>query len=78
MSVLCNEPTGRATGVGAREHEAILEACAAREPDRAATLLATHLMRSALVLFAQLAPGADPVALRTAVDMVTSWAGEGA
>jgi DNA-binding GntR family transcriptional regulator len=76
MSVLCNEPTGRATGIGAREHEAILAACEAREPDRAAGLLAAHLLRSALVLFEQLAPGAEPVALRRAVDMVTSWAGE--
>jgi DNA-binding GntR family transcriptional regulator len=76
MSVLSNEPAGRAGGVGAQEHEAILAACEAREPHEAALLLARHLTRSALALLAQLAPDADPVAVRTALHMVMSWAGQ--
>jgi hypothetical protein len=76
MSVLGNEPAGRAGGVGAQEHEAILAACKAREPHQAALLLARHLTRSALALLAQLAPDADPVAVRTALQMVMSWAGQ--
>jgi DNA-binding GntR family transcriptional regulator len=77
MSVLGNEPAGRAGGVGAQEHEAILAACEAREPHEAALLLARHLTRSALALLAQLAPDVDPVAVRTALQMVMSWAGQG-
>jgi DNA-binding GntR family transcriptional regulator len=77
MSVLSNEPAGRAGGVGAQEHEAILAACEAREPHQAALLLARHLTRSALALLAQLAPDADPVAVRTALQMVMSWTGPG-
>jgi DNA-binding GntR family transcriptional regulator len=76
MSVLGNEPVHRG-GVGAHEHTAILEACQARDPRRAALLLARHLARSALALLAQMAPDFDPIEVRTAVQMVMSWSASG-
>jgi DNA-binding GntR family transcriptional regulator len=75
MSVLGTEPSGRG-GMGAQEHEAILVACTDREPREAGVLLARHLTRSALSLMAQLAPDFDPIATRSALQMVMSWAGQ--
>jgi DNA-binding GntR family transcriptional regulator len=68
MSVLGDEPAGRA--VGDEEHEAILAACRARDPDEAAQRLARHLARSALTLLAHLAPDADPAGVRSALQLV--------
>jgi DNA-binding GntR family transcriptional regulator len=73
MSVLGDDPAGRSAGD--REHEAILDACTARDAREAALLLARHLARSALTLMAHLAPDADPVSVRSALQMVMDGAG---
>ena len=70
LSVLADEPAGRATGD--EEHEAILDACRAGDADGAAVLLARHLARSALTLLAHLAPDADPAGVRGALQLVMS------
>jgi DNA-binding GntR family transcriptional regulator len=70
MSVLGDEPAGRAAGD--EEHEAILDACRAGDADEAAVLLARHLARSALTLLAHLAPDADPAGVRSALQLVMS------
>jgi DNA-binding GntR family transcriptional regulator len=70
MSVRGDEPAGRAAGDA--EHEAILGACRAGDADAAAVLLARHLTRSALTLLAHLAPDADPVGVRSALQLVMS------
>jgi DNA-binding GntR family transcriptional regulator len=72
MSVLGQHPAGWV--VGEAEHEALLEACMKRDPRAAAGLLARHLTRSALTVVAHLAPDADPVGVRLALQMVLSWA----
>jgi DNA-binding GntR family transcriptional regulator len=72
MSVLGDEPAGRAAGDA--EHEAILEACRARDADAGAVLLARHLARSALTLLAHLAPDADPAGVRGALQLVMTRA----
>ncbi|WP_051792731.1 GntR family transcriptional regulator [Amycolatopsis jejuensis] len=56
--------------IGNEEHEAIVRACEAREPEQAAGLLARHLARSALTMLAKVAPEEDPVAVREALRMV--------
>lgn len=71
MSVLGQHPAGWL--IAESEHEALLDACVAREPRAAAGLLARHLTRSALTVVAHLAPDADPVAVRTALQMVIDW-----
>jgi DNA-binding GntR family transcriptional regulator len=55
--------------IGNDEHEAIVAACEARDPQEAASLLARHLARSALTVLAKIAPEEDPVAVRTALDI---------
>jgi DNA-binding GntR family transcriptional regulator len=73
MSVLGDDPAGRSAGD--KEHEAILEACTARDAGEAALLLARHLTRSALTLMAHLAPDTDPQSVRSALQMVMDGAG---
>jgi DNA-binding GntR family transcriptional regulator len=73
MSVRANGAAGRR--LGDQEHEAILRACELRHPSDAALLLARHLARSALTVLANLAPDFEPVTVRGALQMVSSWAG---
>jgi DNA-binding GntR family transcriptional regulator len=49
------------------EHAAIVGAYEARDTERAAALLASHLARSALNVLDQIAPELDPVAIRAAL-----------
>lgn len=56
--------------LGNDEHEAIVAACEARDPQQAASLLARHLTRSALTVLVKIAPEKDPVAVRAALDLV--------
>ncbi|HLH62794.1 MAG TPA: GntR family transcriptional regulator [Ktedonobacteraceae bacterium] len=51
------------------EHEAILQACIARDAETAAYRLTQHLARTALTLLAQLTPEYEPVAVRTALQI---------
>ena len=75
MSIAATDAAGgRATG--AAEHAAIVDACEAGDPRRAALLLAQHLARSALVVVAHFAPDTDPLGVRRALQMVMSWAGD--
>jgi DNA-binding GntR family transcriptional regulator len=60
----------RAWEVGNDEHEAIVEACEARDAELAAGLLARHLARSALTVLAKVAPEEEPVAVRAALQLV--------
>lgn len=53
-----------------KEHEAIFEACSQRQAAEAGSLLARHLARTALTLMAQMAPERDPIAVRTALQLV--------
>jgi DNA-binding GntR family transcriptional regulator len=71
MSVRVDDNDGRR--VGDEEHGAILAGCQAGDGAAAALLLARHLTRSALTLIAHLEPGYEPVAVRGALQMVTSW-----
>ncbi len=64
----------RAWEVGDNEHEAIVEACRAREQLEATTLLARHFGRTALSLLARLSPERDPVEVRTAMLLITGAA----
>jgi DNA-binding GntR family transcriptional regulator len=75
MSVRADTAGGRQTG--AEEHAAIVAAAERGEGPQAALLLARHLTRSALAVLAQLAPDADPAAVRGALQMVMAWAGDG-
>jgi DNA-binding GntR family transcriptional regulator len=68
MSVLSERPFG--WRLGESEHEAILCACEARDPQLAAVLLARHLARSARAVLANLAADRDPVSLNAALLMV--------
>jgi len=61
----------RAFSVGQREHRAIFEACEAGDPVLAAERLARHYGTLALNLIAAWAPEHDPIAVRTALRMVT-------
>ncbi len=76
MSVAADAAGGRATG--AAEHAAIVAACEEGDPRAAALLLAQHLARSALVVVAHFAPDTEPLAVRRALQMVMSWAGDAA
>lgn len=58
----------------AQEHEAIVRACAAGDPDLAARELATHLARTPLSIIALAHPEHDPVCVRTALRSVTGEA----
>jgi DNA-binding GntR family transcriptional regulator len=55
------------TAVAAAEHRAIWRACADGHADEAQTLVARHLGRTVLTLFANLAPERDPVLVRQAL-----------
>lgn len=57
--------------LGNDEHEAIVEACEARDPAQASSLLARHLARSVLTVLAKIAPEEDPIAVRTALELVS-------
>ncbi|MDQ6841202.1 MAG: GntR family transcriptional regulator [Actinomycetota bacterium] len=54
----------RAMSIGAVEHEAIVDACHARDGGRAAGELARHLSRTALMALMQIAPEHDPAMVR--------------
>ena len=60
----------RAFERGMREHEAIVDACLARDPGLAAERLARHYSSVALGTLAVLAPEYDPVLVRTALHSV--------
>src|SRR6266700_506265 len=60
----------RAFEQGVREHRAIVEACLARDPARAAERLARHYSSVALGTLAVLTPEYDPVLVRTALHSV--------
>jgi len=60
----------RAMSIGAAEHEAIVEACHARDGARAAAELARHLSRTALTSLTQLAPEHEPAMVRGALRAV--------
>lgn len=68
LSVLSDQPASWA--VGDADHAAILEACKEGDATLASQRLAENLGRSALILVAHLAPGADPVGVRVALQMV--------
>lgn len=68
LSVLSDQPASWA--VGDADHAAILEACEAGNGTLASQRLAENLGRSAVILVAHLAPGADPLAVRVALQMV--------
>ncbi len=51
------------------EHEAILQACVARDTETAAYRLTQHLARTALTLLAQLTQEYEPAAVRTALQI---------
>lgn len=57
----------RAWGSAAVEHNAIAEACRARDGELAAARLARHLSRTALTLLAEAAPEYDPGKIRAAL-----------
>jgi DNA-binding GntR family transcriptional regulator len=69
LSVLSDEPRGWAAADA--EHERIVAACVAREPETAAHELASHLARTAIVLSASFAPEVDPTPVRIAVGLIT-------
>jgi DNA-binding GntR family transcriptional regulator len=56
--------------IGNDEHESIVDACEARDAELASVLLARHLARSALTVLAKIAPDEDPMAVRSALQMV--------
>jgi DNA-binding GntR family transcriptional regulator len=60
----------RASERGMREHQAIVDACLARDPGLAAERLARHYSSVALGTLAVLAPEYDPVLVRTALHSV--------
>ncbi|MBV9229784.1 MAG: GntR family transcriptional regulator [Chloroflexi bacterium] len=62
--------SSRAFERGVREHRAIVDACLARDPARAAECLARHYSSVALGTLAVLAPEYDPVLVRTALHSV--------
>ncbi|HEY7075950.1 MAG TPA: GntR family transcriptional regulator [Solirubrobacteraceae bacterium] len=70
MSVFGDDPAGRRAGD--REHGEILAACRLGDGREASRCLAAHLARSALTLLAQLAPDAQPVAVRAALRMLSA------
>jgi DNA-binding GntR family transcriptional regulator len=60
--------------IGNDEHESIVDACAAGDASLASVYLARHLARSALTVLAKIAPEEDPVAVRSALQMVQAGA----
>jgi DNA-binding GntR family transcriptional regulator len=60
----------RAMSIGAAEHEAIVDACCARDADRAGTELARHLSRTALMALMQIAPEHEPAMVRSTLRLV--------
>ena len=65
IAVRDDTPQGRA--LGDAEHEAIIEACEARDAPRAATLLRAQLVRSARTVQALVVPGGELPALEAAL-----------
>ncbi len=65
----------RAWSTSADEHRAIVEACAAGDPDTAAARLAEHLARTGFTVISLLDPAYEPDALRTAVAAMTTRMG---
>jgi DNA-binding GntR family transcriptional regulator len=61
----------RAWPTGSADHQSIAEACFGRDGDTAATELALHLSRTALMVLAHIAPEHDPIHVRMAVRIVT-------
>ncbi len=64
-----HQPTRPATVIAA-EHRAIAHACLQGHAERAAQLLTRHYARTALTVLGQLAPEFNPVAVRTALQIV--------
>jgi len=62
-------PTRSAEAIAA-EHHAIANACFQRKADHAASLLARHYARTALIVLGQMTPEFDPVAVRMALQIV--------
>ena len=62
----------RAWAKGVKEHRAILDACIERDPVSAAERLARHYSSVVLGLLGMLAPEHEPVAVRTAMRLLTS------
>ena len=60
----------RAMSIGVAEHVAIVEACHARDADRAGAELARHLSRTALMALMQLAPEHEPAMVRGTLKLV--------
>ncbi len=60
----------RAWSMGAAEHEAIVEACHARDPSAASVSLARHLSRTALTVLMYVAPDHEPAVVRGALRAV--------
>jgi DNA-binding GntR family transcriptional regulator len=60
----------RAWGFVTSEHRMIFEACLERDARTAGRRLARHLARTALAVVASIAPEHDPVAVRTALQLV--------
>jgi DNA-binding GntR family transcriptional regulator len=60
--------------IGNDEHESIVDACTAGDAPLASVYLARHLARSALTVLAKIAPEEDPVAVRSALQMVQAGA----
>jgi DNA-binding GntR family transcriptional regulator len=52
------------------EHDAILDACAAREGDLASRLIARHLARGAINLLAHAMPDSEPRMIRAAMRLI--------
>jgi DNA-binding GntR family transcriptional regulator len=69
LSILRDEPRG--WSVADQEHERIVDACVARDPQTAAAELATHLARTAIALSAAFGPEVDPEPVRRAVALIT-------
>lgn len=61
----------RAWEIGDSEHEAIVQACRARNEREAVLQLARHFGRTALALMARMIPERDPVEVRGALLLVT-------
>ena len=69
LSFLRDAPRG--WSVADQEHERIVAACVARDPQTAAAELATHLARTAIALSAAFGPEIDPEPVRRAVALIT-------
>jgi DNA-binding GntR family transcriptional regulator len=67
--VSTHHPT-RSAEVIAAEHRAIASACLEGKADLAAYLLARHYARTVLTVLGQMAPEFDPVAVRTALQII--------